>query len=283
MIGENGIKLSGGQRQRLAIARSIIKRPSILILDEATSAIDVRGERIVQEALDRVSKGRTTITIAHRLSTIKKADKIIVLRKGTAVESGTHEELLAQEGLYHSLVHNQQLDMEDDNNNKTAQAEVETGKDSCQLTMSRTKSAVEETNLEQGLTLPEEPPKELSLFDSVGVLLWEQRKYWILYVGVLIGAAGCGGMFLPPVFSGLVLLTCVIAGYSIQSYLFSQLITVFQLTGSRLVERTNFWSLMFFVLALAVAFFYFVLGWNSMSISTVSHLPLDIYAKTNFI
>ncbi|EFQ96900.1 multidrug resistance protein 2 [Nannizzia gypsea CBS 118893] len=250
MIGENGIKLSGGQRQRLAIARSIIKRPLILILDEATSAIDVRGERIVQEALDRVSKGRTTITIAHRLSTIKKADKIIVLRKGTAIESGTHEELLAQEGLYHSLVHNQQLDMDEDGNNETVQAERETEKDGPHLSMSRTKSTVQDTDLEQGLTLPEEPPKELSLFDSVGVLLWEQRKYWILYVGVLIGAAGCG------------------AGYSIQSYLFSQLITVFQLTGSKLVEKTNFWSLMFFVLALAVAFFYFILGWMSMSIST---------------
>jgi ATP-binding cassette subfamily B (MDR/TAP) protein 1 len=80
-VGDAGIKLSGGQRQRLAIARSIIKRPKILILDEATSAIDVRGERLVQQALDRVSEGRTTITIAHRLSTIKKADKIVVLRK----------------------------------------------------------------------------------------------------------------------------------------------------------------------------------------------------------
>jgi ATP-binding cassette subfamily B (MDR/TAP) protein 1 len=80
-VGDSGIKLSGGQRQRLAIARSIIKRPKILILDEATSAIDVRGERLVQQALDRVAQGRTTITIAHRLSTIKKADKIVVLRK----------------------------------------------------------------------------------------------------------------------------------------------------------------------------------------------------------
>jgi ATP-binding cassette subfamily B (MDR/TAP) protein 1 len=84
-VGDAGIKLSGGQRQRLAIARSIVKRPKILILDEATSAIDVRGERLVQAALDKVSEGRTTITIAHRLSTIKKADKIIVLRKGKLV------------------------------------------------------------------------------------------------------------------------------------------------------------------------------------------------------
>ena len=80
-IGENGIKLSGGQRQRLAIARSIVKRPSILILDEATSAIDVHSEEIVQAALDRVSQNRTTIIIAHRLSTVRKADHIIVMKE----------------------------------------------------------------------------------------------------------------------------------------------------------------------------------------------------------
>lgn len=93
-VGESGIKLSGGQRQRIAIARSIIKQPPILILDEATSAIDVRTERIVQKALDRVSKNRTTIVIAHRLSTIKRADSIVVLRQGKLVEQGTHDELL---------------------------------------------------------------------------------------------------------------------------------------------------------------------------------------------
>ena len=98
--------------ERLAIARSIIKRPTILILDEATSSIDVRGERLVQAALDKVSEGRTTITIAHRLSTIKKADKIIVLKKGKLIEQGTHESLLADEnGAYWALVNAQKLSM----------------------------------------------------------------------------------------------------------------------------------------------------------------------------
>jgi ABC-type multidrug transport system ATPase subunit len=87
-VGDAGIKLSGGQRQRLAIARSIINRPKILILDEATSSIDVRGERLVQAALDKVSEGRTTITIAHRLSTIQKADKIAVYRRGRSSRKG---------------------------------------------------------------------------------------------------------------------------------------------------------------------------------------------------
>jgi len=105
VVGDAGIKLSGGQRQRLAIARSIIKRPKILILDEATSSIDVRGEGLVQAALDRVSQGRTTITIAHRLSTIKKADKIVVMQKGRVVETGTHDSLLEnQDGIYWALV-----------------------------------------------------------------------------------------------------------------------------------------------------------------------------------
>merc|ERR1712000_688974 len=111
LVGDSGARLSGGQRQRIAIARSIVRKPKILILDEATSAIDVRGERIVQAALDRVAKGRTTITIAHRLSTIKKADRIVVLKKGKVVESGTHESLIAAEGVYNGLVQAQALSM----------------------------------------------------------------------------------------------------------------------------------------------------------------------------
>jgi ATP-binding cassette, subfamily B, heavy metal transporter len=103
MVGERGLKLSGGEKQRVAIARTILKNPPILILDEATSALDTATEQEIQNALDEISRNRTTLVIAHRLSTVINADEIIVLSGGTIAERGTHRNLLAQNGLYAAM------------------------------------------------------------------------------------------------------------------------------------------------------------------------------------
>ena len=104
IVGERGYRFSGGEKQRIAIARTVLRNPPILVLDEATSALDVDTERQVQEALDALAEGRTTITIAHRLSTVRDADQILVLDAGAIVERGTHADLVGQAGRYAELV-----------------------------------------------------------------------------------------------------------------------------------------------------------------------------------
>jgi subfamily B ATP-binding cassette protein MsbA len=106
-VGERATKLSGGQRQRLAIARALLRDPRVLILDEATSALDAESEALVQEALQRLMQGRTTVIIAHRLSTIQGADRVLVLEDGRIAEDGTHQELLAAGSAYHRLYEGQ--------------------------------------------------------------------------------------------------------------------------------------------------------------------------------
>ncbi|KAJ5737474.1 uncharacterized protein N7483_002599 [Penicillium malachiteum] len=241
IVGENGTKLSGGQKQRLAIARSIVKEPTILILDEATSAIDVRGEKIVQAALDRVSKNRTTIVIAHRLSTVRRADRIIVLRGGVNFETGMHEELLDMEnGLYRSLVHAQKLDIaaDEEHDLEEVEAALEKGPDSFTAD-----NPCEPESEKTGKV------KNRGFFTSTWVFLYEIRSHWVLCLLTLLGVLGAG------------------AAFPLQSWLFANLIDAFRLTGKELSHAANFWALWFFILALGIAACYGMIGYAALTLS----------------
>ncbi|PZD22279.1 SunT, ABC-type bacteriocin lantibiotic exporter, partial [Pyrenophora tritici-repentis] len=235
MVGESGIKLSGGQRQRISIARSIIKQPPVLILDEATSAIDVRTERIVQQALDRVSKNRTTIVIAHRLSTIRRADKIVVLRQGKLVEQGTHEDLLKIDaGVYYGLVHAQEIAMEAEH----------TDDDNVLEKVKTTRSEVIEKHTVSSHTSESAEPeyKQQGLLRSFGRLIYEQRQHWILYALAIAGILASGAVF------------------PLQAWIFASVINVFTLPMNELVSQGNFWAGMFGVLAASTFLSYFTMG-----------------------
>lgn len=262
-VGDSGAKLSGGQRQRIAIARSIVRKPKIVILDEATSAIDVRGEKIVQAALDRVAKNRTTITIAHRLSTIKKADRIVVLKKGQVMESGTHESLLEDEkGLYRGLVYAQQLSL-----GEATEADTEE-KEDLETALQREKSAAQSMADEA-----EEAKKQTqrNIATGFGKLLHERRNKWPFY-----GAAIFASM-------------CAAAGTPLMAYLFSQVLEVFLATGDEITRQGDFWGLMWMALAIGIGLSYFFqiyistyLQFHVSSIYKKQYFSAILYQKASF-
>lgn len=267
VVGDGGAKLSGGQRQRIAIARSIVRKPKILILDEATSAIDVRGERIVQAALDRVTQNRTTITIAHRLSTIKKADRIVVLKRGVVVETGTHQSLLDREGgVYRGLVEAQALSLGDSAEVPHEPAD-EKGDDVSIL--GRRKSRA---NSEKEKAVEEKNDRTRGFLNSFGRLFLESREcWWLMAITVLLSA--CAGAAIP-----------------LQSWLFAQIVVVFELQGEELRRQSQFWSLMWVVLAIGVGLSYFGCFWASSQMSAMIRCKYQrqyfediLYQKTSFL
>lgn len=244
MIGESGITLSGGQRQRLAIARSIVSKPAVLILDEATSSIDIHSERVVQEALDRVARNCTTIIIAHRLSTIRKADHIIAMGDGTNLQEGTHSELMERGGLYRQLVDAQQLHTDtptpivDECGSPILEGEGEDeGHGPLQSGNDEAAAHIGKGHSTQEL--------RFNLLRGVG-----GKQHLILLIIAIVAALGAA------------------AGFSLQSWLFAKLIDSFRFFGD-LLDAAHFWALVFFILALSMGACYSMLGYSSNSISMV--------------
>ncbi|KAI0378569.1 P-loop containing nucleoside triphosphate hydrolase protein [Hypomontagnella monticulosa] len=250
-IGERAGTISGGQKQRIAIARSIISNPSILLLDEATSALDPQAEMAVQDALNRVSKNRTTVTIAHRLSTIKDADNIVVLSSGEVMEQGTHDELIARDGHYAKLVLAQGLGVK---NRDTASTISEGDSDMLEskentLALKKTKTQPSDDKSIPDKDVAETMP-EYSVFRLAAMFIAEQKNlYGIVAIATTVSVLAA-------------------ATFPGQALVFSGLINVFISKDNG--GEANFWSLMFFVIALGNLFCLFLMGFTANQISQTS-------------
>ncbi|KAK3069898.1 hypothetical protein LTR53_011408 [Teratosphaeriaceae sp. CCFEE 6253] len=240
-VGERASMLSGGQRQRVAIARSIISNPKVLLLDEATSALDPRAERVVQDALQRVSANKTTLIIAHKLATVMQADNIAVMASGSVVEQGTHSELLERDGLYAAMVRAQDLGAESGEPNfREADEEKELERP---LTLQRTATSGQAKEVAKEVEQLSAGTAGFSLIKCVWILLREHPDLYVWYAVTAFGSIIGGGT------------------YPAQAIIFSRLIRVFTLSGAEAQSQANFYALMFFVLALANLLGYFCLGW----------------------
>ncbi|KAL6705018.1 hypothetical protein ACN47E_007421 [Coniothyrium glycines] len=243
-VGERGNLLSGGQKQRIAIARAIVSDPQILLLDEATAALDTKSESAVQEALDRASLGRTTIVVAHRLSTIKKADSIVVMARGQIVEQGTHQALIDRNGIYASLVQAQELTSKIEPGNRMStigepekQGSIANEDENLALTRTATSAPSE------FLATRASKDKEYGTWELIK-FSWEMNRaeQTTMTIGLIFSClAGCNPA-----------IQAIFLGNSINSLLSS---------GTSLGGHgISFWSGMFFMLGVVIYFFYYMQG-----------------------
>lgn len=261
-VGERGFLMSGGQKQRIAIARAIVSNPKILLLDEATSALDTKSEGIVQDALDKAAKSRTTIVIAHRLSTIKDADKIVVMSKGEILEMGTHNELLEREGAYYKLVDAQKLrsskqgvdgeqssESNSDDDETPQVFEAPEDADPLGLVKTSTQKSVSSQVL---ANVTEGPEKKYSVLTMAKMLYnYNRDEKWYIIVGTVFSLF-CG------------------FGYPALSILFAKVVNAMMVPPSQygwMRSQINMYTGFFFMVGI-IEFFCFLIMIGSLSLSS---------------
>ncbi|GES94504.1 ABC multidrug transporter Mdr1 [Rhizophagus clarus] len=255
-VGERGFLLSGGQKQRIAIARAIVKDPKILLLDEATSALDTQSEGIVQDALDKASKNRTTIVIAHRLSTIRNATKIVVMNHGIIVETGTHDELMLKKGSYFNLVEAQRIQQA-----KKTRESAENAGSSDVLVTARNEDIVPEEDHAIGRVITNKSASSAILAKRKADLEAGMKfDYEFTTRELLLKVAKINKPEIPFIILGL--FSSIVSGivYPVFAIIFAKIIQSFSKTGDELMHDARFWALMFLVIAIATMISNFLQG-----------------------